>query len=376
MAFYSIEKRKTSTGEIRYRCTVGVKKEGLIAFRERKTFTKQSEAKSWGVVRVADLEKNGIPVAQQKNKVNFGELLDLYTSHPNISYGKSKGWSLDLVRRCEICDIPLEEFTNNTFIQHAKFRATQGAGPSTIRNDITFIGAVLASAGPLFNIHFDMLCYQQAKYQLSKLGMISHSQKRSRRPTKEEINSLLIALEDRSRSSYKKIPFHRIFMFSILTCMRIGEVTSLRWDDVDEAQKAVLVRDRKHPRKKMGNHMYVPLLGEAWDILQEQPKTSELIFPFRHKRISIVFGEERDKLEIQDLRYHDLRREGASRLFEAGFVIEEVAQVTGHRSLKTLWQIYTELYPRSLHERFRELQEKRCDVISDSEQTAVKSKVD
>ncbi len=52
----------------------------------------------------------------------------------------------------------------------------------------------------------------------------------------------------------------------------------IRWEDVDEKQRAVLVRDRKDPRKKLGNHMLVPLLGDAWNIVQQQPKTSELIF--------------------------------------------------------------------------------------------------
>lgn len=60
--------------------------------------------------------------------------------------------------------------------------------------------------------------------------------------------------------------------------------------------------------------------------------------------------------DCDDLRYHDMRREAASGLFEAGFSIEEVAQVTGHRSLNLLWQVYTELYPKSLHEKFEQLQ--------------------
>lgn len=367
MAYYSIEKRKTTKGDIRYRCTVAVKKKGVIIYRERETFSRQSEAKSWGVIRVAEIEKNGIPENKKHVATFFGELLEMYINHPDINYSASKASSLSLIRRCEICEVPLKDFSPNTFINHAKLRASQGAGPSTIRNDITFIGAILASASPMFNIAFDMECYRSAKYQMSKLGMIANSQKRSRRPTKGETDALLIALESRSRSSYKKIPFHQIFLFSILSCMRIGEVTRLRWEDIDHAQKAILVRDRKHPRKKMGNHMYVALLGDAWNIVMMQPKTSELIFPYKHKRISIVFGEERNKLGIEDLRYHDLRREGASRLFEAGFVIEEVAQVTGHRSLKTLWQIYTELYPRSLHDRLKELQDKRSEVVSISE---------
>ncbi|CAI1606870.1 site-specific tyrosine recombinase XerC [Serratia liquefaciens] len=103
--------------------------------------------------------------------------------------------------------------------------------------------------------------------------------------------------------------------------------------------------------------MSVPLLGEAWEIVMRQKRASKFIFPFNEKSISVAFVQVKDKVGIEDLRYHDLRREGASRLFEAGFSIEEVAQVTGHKNLNTLWQVYTELYPKSLHEKFAALQE-------------------
>lgn len=134
--------------------------------------------------------------------------------------------------------------------------------------------------------------------------------------------------------------------------MRIGEVCKILWEDVDEGTRAVKVRDRKDPRKKEGNHMWVPLLGEAWEILNRQPKTCDRIFPYNSKSVSAGFQRVRSSLGIKDLRYHDLRREGASRLFEQGFSIEEVAQVTGHRNLNTLWQIYTELFPNRVHEKF------------------------
>ena len=98
--------------------------------------------------------------------------------------------------------------------------------------------------------------------------------------------------------------------------------------------------------------MWVPLLGEAWEILNRQPKTCDRIFPYNSKSVSAGFQRVRSSLGIKDLRYHDLRREGASRLFEQGFSIEEVAQVTGHRNLNTLWQIYTELFPNRVHEKF------------------------
>ena len=114
----------------------------------------------------------------------------------------------------------------------------------------------------------------------------------------------------------------------------------------------MIVRDRKDPRKKQGNHMIVPLLGGAFDLAYKQPKTSELIFPFNARSVTAGFQRVRNELGIEDLRYHDLRREGASRLFEKGYSIEEVAQVTGHRNLNVLWQVYTQLFPHKLHEKF------------------------
>lgn len=58
------------------------------------------------------------------------------------------------------------------------------------------------------------------------------------------------------------------------------------------------------------------------------------------------------ELGIDNLRYHDLRREGASRLFEKEYSIEEVAQVTGHRNLNVLWQ----LYPNKLHDKTKQME--------------------
>ncbi|ASX25904.1 hypothetical protein [Candidatus Williamhamiltonella defendens] len=59
---------------------------------------------------------------------------------------------------------------------------------------------------------------------------------------------------------------------SILSCMRVVEVYKIRWEDVDEKQKAVLVRDIKAPRKKSGNHILVPLLAEARAMCSASPK--------------------------------------------------------------------------------------------------------
>ncbi|MGQ6276219.1 tyrosine-type recombinase/integrase [Serratia sp. IR-2025] len=361
MAFYTVEKRMRSDGAPRYRCTVGVKHAGKYVYRENKTFSKLSLAKAWGMGRVAHIEANGPPNDERSTHITLAHLIQKYTNHPNIKYGRSKADVLRLLARSEIASRPITALSSSVLIEHCEQRRGNGAGPATVAQDLAYIGSVLKAAKPIFDIDVDLQAYELARMNLSQMRVIGPSQKRSRRPTRTETELILSGLKEKESGSYNKTPFSEIFLFSILTCMRIGEVCKITWGDVDEKQKSVLVRDRKDPRKKIGNHMSVPLLGEAWDILNRQARIDDRVFPFNSRSITQTYRQVRDMLGIEDLRYHDLRREGASRLFEAGFTIEEVAQVTGHRSLNILWQVYTELYPKSLHEKFDQLQKSKLN---------------
>ncbi|WP_347349930.1 tyrosine-type recombinase/integrase [Mesorhizobium humile] len=66
---------------------------------------------------------------------------------------------------------------------------------------------------------------------------------------------------------------------------------------------------------------------------------------FNHKSVRTAFRRGCGDLDIRDLHFHDLRHEGTSRLFEAGFTIEQVALVTGHKDWKMLRR-YTHLSQR------------------------------
>ena len=360
MAYYSIEKRQRADGSYRYRCTVGVKEKGKYIYRENRTFTKQAHAKTWGTRRVIELEQHGIPNPDDVTKLTVRDLIFKYINDPKMGgkAGRTKKYVLNMLFDSELAALPLPELSVNHVVEHCRSRSAAGASPSTINHDVSYLTSVLRSAKPVYGIEYTDCPSHEARPQLLQMGLIGKSQRRSRRPQDDELTRLKEGLKARSEHREGKIPFVDILDFSILSCMRIGEVCKILWSDVDEKNRSVLVRDRKDPRKKTGKHMSVPLLGDAWTILQRQPRTDERVFPYNPKSVSAGFQRVRNTLGIEDLRYHDLRREGASRLFEAGFSIEEVAQVTGHRSLNVLWQVYTELYPQSLHEKFKRLTEK------------------
>ncbi len=358
MAGYTIEKRKTSKGELRYRCTVREHKGEAVVYRESRTFGRQSDAKSWGMQMVTMIERDGIPGAVEPVPT-IRELIAMYRNHSAIAptIGRTKAYCLNLVADCDLATIQADELTIKDLVDHCQARRKAGASAATIAHDISYLSSVFAAAKPVFNIAVDNKLITEGRKILNDLKLVGKAQKRTRRPVSDELERIIKGLEKRQEHVTAKIPFTEILNFAILSCMRISEVCKIKWSGVDEKNKAVMVEDRKDPRKKAGNHMLVPLLGEAWEILQRQPKTDELIFPYNGKSVTAGFQRVRKELGIEDLRWHDLRREGACRLFEAGFVIDEVAQVTGHRNINILWQIYTDLFPNRVHAKFERLQQ-------------------
>ena len=74
---------------------------------------------------------------------------------------------------------------------------------------------------------------------------------------------------------------------------------------------------------------------------------SEFIFPYSPKSVGAAFTRACHFLGIADLRFHDLRHEATSRLFEMGYQIQEVAQFTLHDSWNELKR-YTNLKPENV----------------------------
>jgi len=353
MASYSIQTRTLASGEKRYKATITVKKNGRIVHRFAKTHKKKALATAWAKHQVSEIEEKGV---NAQRATTIGELLYLFKQERDLwdNTGRTKQYVINMLIDCDISKVLTNQLATSDLIAHCKNRKSAGAQPATIYHDIAYLRSVMKKAKPVFNIEANYSVFEEAVPVLTDMKLVGKSQRRTRRPTAIELDKLKEGL--RARENFRpngktRIPYLDILEFSILTCMRIGEVCTIRWEDLNEENKTVVVRDRKDPRKKEGNHMLVPLLGESFDIAIHQEKKGELIFPYNPRSVTAGFQRVRNELGIEDLRYHDLRREGASRLFEAGYSIEEVAQVTGHRNLNILWQVYTQLFPHKLHER-------------------------
>ena len=159
--------------------------------------------------------------------------------------------------------------------------------------------------------------------------ILARSEARERRPTLQELDQVFEAVLANKRQT---IPVITIRVFAIFSCRRLSEICRLRWSDLNVTDRKILVREMKHPRMKKTNNVWVKLTPQAMKIILSMPRTSEFIFPYNPRSVGTAFRRHRQRAKIDDLRFHDLRHEGISRLFEKGKRDHFVMQTSGHQS--------------------------------------------
>jgi integrase len=249
-----------------------------------------------------------------------------------------------------------------TLIEFCKMREQEGAGPATILQDFTYLGTVLRHGAALIGAEHAtataLTSVDAARRTLRHSGRTANPDERDRRPTDAELVQIAEYWAGRPRQS---IPMIDLMLFAVSSAMRLGEIVNLQWEHLDETSRTIVIRARKHPTKKATNHQKVPLpLGtctvggkviDPLEIMLRQPSAwgrKGRIFPHSAQSASTAFQRATAELAIEDLHFHDLRHDGASRLFEAGWPIERVAMVTDHRDWNMLRR-YTQLRAEDFH---------------------------
>jgi integrase len=140
-----------------------------------------------------------------------------------------------------------------------------------------------------------------------------------------------------------------VISFAIETAMRRGEIAKLEWSHVDlEGGFLHLPGSITKNRKER----IVPLTRRARRILMTQPRASNLVFDSNANALKLAWQRVRERVAVRDLRFHDLRHEGTSRLFENTTLREvEIGHITGHTDPRML-QRYYNLRAREFVQRF------------------------
>lgn len=311
-----------------------------------KTLPTKALAQEWarGIEQSMDASKFNDP--RIISDIPFKALIVRYMDElGNDGFGKNKLATLKKLQEY-LGSVPVGQLTPDRIMQFIRDRNAMGAGGVTIAIDLTYMKQVLDTAKFLWKMPVKPEAVSEAKVLMHYAGISTRSKERDRRPSEAELNLLYNYFD--SPTSRKTVPYGDLIRFAIASAMRLGEITRIRWDDINHADRTILIRDRKDPKQKEGNDQTVPLLGDAYDIVMRQPKTDDCIFPYNEKSVSSVFPRSCSVLGIVDLHFHDFRHEGVSRLFQQGYRIEQVALVSGHKSWENLKR-YTQLKAKDLH---------------------------
>lgn len=170
---------------------------------------------------------------------------------------------------------------------------------------------------------------------------------RQRRLEAGEEDALLAACKA-SRAYY----LHSFVVLAIETGMRSGELLEMRWEHVNLNNRTVFLPDTKN-----GSPRTVPLSTRALTAILSLPRAiNGRLFSSGYLSIHKAFklavtkaqAAQPDKVTfLRGLRFHDLRHEAVTRLFEKGLNPIEVGMMSGHKTLSML-QRYTHLRSEEL----------------------------
>jgi len=140
--------------------------------------------------------------------------------------------------------------------------------------------------------------------------------------TLEEVNQFL---------SLKMKSWHKAFIMLVLdTGLRIGEVMSLKWTNIDWEYSKIVTKG------KTGTWVN-PVSPEVMELLQQQPRTSDKVFPYSLHGIESMIRRRFDKLGI-NLPHkgpHMLRHTFARLSIKNGCPLPFVQQSLHHKKLDT-----------------------------------------
>ena len=307
-----------------------------------KMFPKKALAEAWARKTEEELSKK-LHINTVAENTTVKVLLTQYKKEitPRKRSADTEGYRIETLIK-SLGEATLDELSPQMVIDYIDDRLEKVSSDS-VRKEINILSVAVNAGMALWGIQLPANPVHTAKSILKVTKTLTPGVKRDRRPTEKELEML-----------YGSLPglMPQLVEFAVETAMRRGEIAKQR---------------RKHrkgniliiPETKTDKSREIPLSKKACEILDSLPEseddkddkndTDDLIWGYAPSSISHMFNRVCKAHNILNLRFHDLRHEAASRMFEKGLQVAEVAKVTG-QSFSTL-QRYTHLKAEHIAEK-------------------------
>jgi integrase len=290
--------------------------------KQSKVFSKKDEAIQWSRKIEHQIDQGNRIDFKRAEHISVKAVIDDYLVKQENGANRREQSALLLIRQY-FGDYALSQITPSNIARFRDTRLTLGRSPATVIKDMNMLSKVLKIAQTGWGVYLGHNPFSA----VPKPKVVGH---RVRRLTAQE--ELLLVTKT-------TLPMRAMIIFAIETGMRLGEILSLKYSDIQN-DVAVLKETKNNEIR------YVPLSLKVKKVLQSLPKslTDNRVFCFWKTVSGFESSWQRFKKRenIVDLRFHDLRHEAISRLFEKGFNHMEVSAISGHKSLLILRK-YTHL---------------------------------
>jgi integrase len=325
-----------------------------------KTFRVKRDAQDWAR-RTEDEMVRGVHIQRTASeRLNFSAALDRYLAE--VTPTKKAA-----TQRAEVLKAkPLREFFGDYALAAigvdlvARYRdlrlstnskrISKASGkPNTLRSPT--VRLELALLGHLFTTAIKEWRIGLVQNPVHNIRKPAAGEGRDRRLSAEENERVLQAVD-----AYSNPMLSWIVRIALETGMRSSEISGLRLRQVDTARRIVRLVDTKNdaartvPMTKAAMHAFElalsnPLRPHDCDLVFfGEPGRDGLRRPYNFNK---AWNDIKQRLQLVDFRFHDLRHEAVSRLVEAGLSDQEVSAISGHKSMQMLKR-YTHLRAEDL----------------------------
>ncbi|HJV84495.1 MAG TPA: site-specific integrase [Noviherbaspirillum sp.] len=310
-----------------------------------KVFGSRRDAEAWSRRIESEMDQRCFVDRTEAEKTTLGDVLCRYKCEitPKKKSADSEALRISKFLRDEkICAYKVSALNGKLLADWRDRRLLEVSG-SSVNRELNLISHALNIARKEWGIHVDN--------PVSFIQRPKHNKPRERRLSAQEKDVLLLELKlscRRPNGTFKAGGSHNpwvlpVVLFALETAMRMGEILSLRWVDIDLSKRVAILHDTKN-----GERRAVPLSTSAIEGLSGLPRSIDgRVFPITREALKRAFSRACERAGVQDLHFHDLRHEATSSLFEKGLNMMEVAAITGHKTFQMLKR-YTHLKAEDL----------------------------
>lgn len=232
----------------------------------------------------------------------------------------------------------LSEVTPSRLEKYKTYRLNQGAKKSSVNRELTTLKHA-------FNKSREWGYLDESPGRFVKKFPYEKTSIKIRSLSSQEIAKLLKSLESEThKPEAMRLMLRNIILVAINTGMRLNEILSAKWEDLDTKERIIETKTIKGGRLRLRK---VPLNNAIYKIIRQVKPKGDYIFspgkrPISKSYVSHTFARLVKKSGIAPACFNDLRHTFASHLGETGADERTIADLLGHSSTRTTW-IYTHL---------------------------------